>query len=241
MIHQRLVLNMRVALFFLIAFVSLDFSNGATTIIPMGGLWFLKSTGTFHFANAKEKCEEIKGSFVSINSEEVRDDLKEFLEDNPAKSSEATDVWTSAVKLAGKEGFFWDGDVDDPVNPDIIPLDPRTTCEEECCSLKYSLSEDLLMTYPCSSQVTARFLCQVNPERQMKEDLISIDIKIGQELHHRTLLAEGMEKVTNTKYTEKTSIDALAKSKTTLFVLYGLSLVGVIALGLLIFLIWRRA
>ena len=233
---------MRVALFFLIAFVSLDFSNGATTIIPMGGLWFLKSTGTFHFANAKEKCEEIKGSFVSINSEEVRDDLKEFLEDNPAKSSEATDVWTSAVKLPGKDGFFWDGDVDDPVNFDIIPFDTRTECKEECCSLKYSLSEHFLMTYPCSSsETTARLLCQVNPERQMKEDLIKIDITIGQELHHRTLLAEGMEKVTNTKYTQKTSIDALAKSKTTLFVLYALSLVGVIALGLLIFLIWRKA
>lgn len=215
-------------------------TDGATYPLPDGNVWYVKATGTYTFKDAEKKCESLKGKQISITNIGVKEEIFHFLEANPGAGKDIErDVWLNAAKIKGK--YYWEGDEKNPVKDDIVKFDDSVTCDDECCNLRLSLSKKLLQPIKCDDKDwKARALCFLEPMSQIKENVEKLDLKIEQEHDSRNILYDAILDMRNSTETQQEKLDSMAKEKTTLYILWSLTLVSVLALAIFNFITWRR-
>ena len=157
-------------------------------------------------------------------SDAAWEELSDFLKANLA-TSENTDVWTSAAKIKGKEGYYWYGNDKRPVDENLVPIE-KSSCNSDCCNVKLSISKNLLIPVKCDEPEKARQLCFNYP--------------MTNEESSRVKLSKEVDKLSASSSSQKSDIDSVLKAKTTLYVLFSLTLVAVFALGIFMFIIWRK-
>ena len=229
------------SLCFLVFLTSLNGLEGATYVVhqPVGSFWYLKPTGKFNYTDGLARCQYMKGSVIAILTKDIQNDLDAFLASKPSQSWEdMSEIWTNAQKVKGK--YYWHGDEKFPIDPKVVTFDGETLCDTDCCNVQYSLLNQNLKQIPCEAPIDAHLLCFINPKHQLREAARTLEAKLKENESNLTTLNDRLLKLTASDQSQRDDIASLTKSRTTLLVLFGVSFVAVLALGIFIFVIWRR-
>ena len=217
--------------FFCTALLLVGSTHSATLALPTGDVIYLRASAVKTFNETQTHCRNMKGDLVFFASDAAWEELSEFLKANLPTSGN-TDVWTSAAKIKGKEGYFWYGNHTRPVDEKLVPIQ-KSSCNSDCCNVKLSVSRKLLIPVKCDEPERARQLCFNYPMTNLME---SIELQEST----RIKLSKEVDKLSASYSSQKSEIHSVSKAKSSLYVLFSLTLVAVIALGIFMFIIWRK-
>ena len=216
------------------------FVHSATLALPTGDVFYVKTSGVKTFVEANQTCDGLRGTLVSITTEGLRDELIEFLKVNPGASVNK-EVWTTAAKIEEKDGYYWNANENIPVNETITPFDKRSSCNDDCCNVKWSASSNLLTAVKCDLPTQkARQLCFVFPMTKVQESIDAVNTLMALQEDTRKQLLDQVAKLSQLASSQKTQMESVTKANSTLYVLFSLSMVAVIALGIFSVVIWKK-
>ena len=194
------------------------------------------------YEKAKDRCIEMDGQLAEVHTEDELETAMEALK--PYVSFKGYDVvWTGAVKNTTKgakeHSYYWSSSLTE-VNFDILKLNNESSpcTESECTLILHSDGKVWPMSRKGLSEATAlcklRTINTTNTGYQFEEQL-------KKEVQVRKESINALD-VQMKKYNEssESNVTSLKKSKSVLFVLCSLNLIALLALGVFIFIIWRK-
>ena len=190
------------------------------------------------FEEAWERCNEMDGKLAEIHTKDELEAAMEALQFY-ASNQGYDAVWTGAVKNMSKgakdESYYWRSSLTE-VNFDILKLDERSSpCTVNECTLILH-SDGKVWPEESKNWARATALCELRMINRPKNGY-QFEEQLKKEVEARKALEVEMKKHNESS---ESNVASLKKSRSALFVLYSLNLIALLALGVFMFIIWRK-